>query len=232
MMRIKTFMISIVFLTLLFACEKDEKELTVKPKAEGVFVDNRTGIEYSWVRIGNLDWMVQNLSGTFDDIELGSVEPYYNTDESDDKQLEDIMGNMEKYGFLYTYEKALAAAPEGWRVATDEDWQQLEKALGMKDNELDQLGFRGSIQGELMQQGADGTGLHMQLGGYYGWFSESRGKCDYLGVYGFFWAASADENSEKAVYRKIVYNSPQVYRGTTLKIKRMSVRCVRDAQDK
>ena len=91
------------------------KELTVKPKAEGVFVDNRTGIEYSWVRIGNLDWMVQNLSGTFDDIELGSVEPYYNTDESDDKQLEDIMGNMEKYGFLYTYEKALAAAPEGWR---------------------------------------------------------------------------------------------------------------------
>ena len=70
------------------------------------------------------------------------------------------------FGGLYDYEAALAAVPAGWRLPTDDDWQNLEKALGMSISDLKQSGKRGSIQGELLQQGVEGTGINLQLSGY------------------------------------------------------------------
>lgn len=227
-MRIKIYLLGVILLTVFLGCEKDdEKELMVKPEAQGTFVDERDGQEYDWVRYAGLDWMVQNMVYGYGI----DAEPYYDLHDTDDKQIEDVLRNMEEYGLLYTYDKAMAAAPKGWRVATDEDWKQLEKALGMNDRELDLEGFRGSVQGELMQQDSVGTGLSMQLGGYFGHWGNYN-NANYFGVYGFFWVAS-EEDAEvaegNAIYRKISYNSSRIYRGTTLKKKRMSVRCVRDA---
>ena len=37
-------------------------------------------------------------------------------------------GYSEQYGFLYTYEAALRALPEGWRLPTDEDWKALDES--------------------------------------------------------------------------------------------------------
>ena len=53
--------------------------------------------------------------------------PYY---EAKDKWDDDLIGiddkelaiaDLETFGNLYTYEQALALAPEGWRLPTDED---------------------------------------------------------------------------------------------------------------
>ena len=63
---------------------------------------------------------------------------------------------------MYDYEAALAAIPEGWRLPTDDDWLKLEKALGMSISDLEQSGKRGSVQGELLQQGIEGTGINLQ----------------------------------------------------------------------
>jgi uncharacterized protein (TIGR02145 family) len=63
--------------------------------------------------------------------------PYY---EAKDKWDDDLIGiddkelaiaDLETFGNLYTYEQALALAPEGWRLPTDEDWQKLEQAMGI-----------------------------------------------------------------------------------------------------
>lgn len=43
----------------------------------------------------------------------------------------------ETYGLLYTYDAALAAIPEGWRLPSDADWKNLEKALGMTAEEVE-----------------------------------------------------------------------------------------------
>lgn len=227
-MKNKIYLFGILLLVLFCGCGKDDDEkISIKPEATGAFIDARDGHEYKWVRFGNLDWMAENMVYGVGDF----VEPYYNTEDTDDKQMEDFMHNMQIYGGLYTYEQALKAAPEGWRVATDEDWKNLEQALGMTSDELDREGFRGNVQGELMQQDSVGTGLHMQLGGFFNYYGTRR-LSDYMGVYGFFWAMSTEEGETSeldAVYRKISFDSPKVYRGTTLKVKQMSIRCVRDA---
>jgi uncharacterized protein (TIGR02145 family) len=60
--------------------------------------------------------------------------------------------NLGKGGYLYNYHAVInpsGLAPEGWRVATDEDYKQLEKYLGMPESELDENGFRGEYQGSV-----------------------------------------------------------------------------------
>ena len=87
-MKNKIYLFGIFLLLVFSACEKDEHEvISIKPEATGVFVDTRDGHEYKWVRLGNLDWMVENLVYGVGDF----VEPYYNIDDPDDKQMEDFM---------------------------------------------------------------------------------------------------------------------------------------------
>lgn len=59
-----------------------------------------------------------------------------------------------EYGYLYTYEAALAAVPEGWRLPSDEDWKKLEAALGMEQSQIDlDNSWRGINAGDYLKQG-------------------------------------------------------------------------------
>lgn len=49
-------------------------------------------------------------------IGLTAEEYFLNAEEEND-------GYAEKYGLLYTYDAALKALPDGWRLPTDEDWK-------------------------------------------------------------------------------------------------------------
>lgn len=214
------------------ACSDDETVISVQPAASGSFTDERDGTEYHWVRLGGLDWMAENLryvpeTGNFAP-DLTEPYPGYYDDGQDTLY-------YKLHGGLYDYETALAAVPEGWRLPTDEDWQALETALGMDAEELVTIGRRGSVQGELMQQGEEGTGLALELGGYY--ISDEDDArfmtvFTYESVYGFYWTATLDESKAEenfAYYRQIFYNSPQVERNSMTKLNLLSVRCVRDA---
>ena len=222
------------------ACNDDNQLPVVTPSASGTFTDERDGAEYGWIRLGNQEWMTSNLK---------YGEPYYeqeyeggfvdNVGEPQDvdtmEAAFDYEGDIEKNGNLYTWGQALEAAPAGWRLPTDEDWQALEAAVGMDAGELATVGKRGSVQGELMQQGEEGTGLALELGGYY--ISDEDDArfmtvFTYESVYGFYWTATLDESKAEenfAYYRQIFYNSPQVERNSMTKLNLLSVRCVRDA---
>ena len=72
----------------------------------------------------------------------------------------------ETYGLLYTYEAALQAVPEGWRLPTDEDWEKLERALGMAASELDKTNeWRGNREAALLKEGSEGIGFDVRYGG-------------------------------------------------------------------
>lgn len=59
-----------------------------------------------------------------------------------------------EYGYLYTYDAALAAVPEGWRLPSDEDWKKLEAALGMEQSQIDlDNSWRGINAGDYLKQG-------------------------------------------------------------------------------
>lgn len=225
-----SYMMACLLLCLAAACSDDNDSLpAVVPEAQGTFVDERDGHSYEWVRIGGLDWMCGNAAFNLEDeANCRFYVPYEDWEESDP---EDVMS--ERYGYLYTYQGALDAAPEGWRVPSDEDWQRLEKALGMSAAQAVQTEWRGAGVASLLIQQGNGTCLGLQYGGYY---TSYLGSYDphywYMGAYGFYWTSSQDKEKEGEYYfyRKISYHSNQVYRQSMEPVNNMlSVRFVRDA---
>lgn len=217
---------------LVTACGDDEDTTTpdVTPTTTGTFTDPRDNYEYHWVRIGGLDWMTENSH-----YDLGNENKckFYITYEAD--QARDYTDHTsKKYGFLYTLEGAKEAAPEGWRVPTDADWQTLEQALGMSEAQAEAREWRGTTQADLMRQKDTGTMLGLQMAGY---FTEHTimGTSGYrfMASYGFFWTQTKDpdKDGEYYFYRKLAYNSGRVYRQSMETTAQMlSVRFVRDAQ--
>lgn len=58
------------------------------------------------------------------------------------------------YGYLYSYDAALDAVPDGWRLPTDDDFKQLETALGLSADECDRIeAWRGSGLGTYLTSG-------------------------------------------------------------------------------
>lgn len=218
-----------LFLLSLIGCSDDDKSVAeILPAETGTFTDPRDGVEYKWVRSGDLDWMAENLRAEADSGVWRVYVDNYQTDEEKKMQEEQ---NFNKYGYWYDYKAALSAVPDGWRLPTDEDWQKLERQLNMPEEELNSMAWRGDGQGEMIQQH---TGLALLPGGFIDFVQLSYGveyKPGFIGFYGFFWTSSVDANAsgKQMIYRQIRYNSQQIGRFSTRQEKLMHVRCVRDA---
>lgn len=216
----------------LCGCGSDNDDVTppsVKPDATGTMTDVRDGQIYHWVRFGGRDWIVENSKYNTGD-ENCSI---YVTSQTigQDYGANDSL-TVKNYGYLYNYKGASEAAPDGWRLPSDDDWKSLEKALGMTADDTDGDGWRGTYQATLLQQGSDGTGLRLLLGGMEDANSTSfASHYLYMQAYGYYWTATgADATSSTAYIRKIQYNSPQVWRHSSSVKNMFSVRFVRDAQ--
>ena len=118
------------------SCSNDDNLPNIRPSATGEYTDARDGNTYQWVRLGKQEWMASNLKyGTlyYENEYDGPLADGY----GDPRQVIahglgfDFEVDFNEHGNLYTWEEALAACPEGWRLPTDEDWQNLETTLGM-----------------------------------------------------------------------------------------------------
>lgn len=122
-----------------------------------MFVDPRDGQVYNAMLVGKTLWMAHNLNYKAE----GSR--YYNNDAMMAKQ----------YGRLYSWEEA-AAAPPGWRLPGDEDWEALIKAYGTAKEAYEALIAGGS------------SGFEAQLGGY----ADNHENFDGLDSLGNYWSAT------------------------------------------
>ncbi|HJD75713.1 MAG TPA: fibrobacter succinogenes major paralogous domain-containing protein [Bacteroides reticulotermitis] len=213
------------------SCNDDHAELPViVPNASGTYLDARDGYEYHWVRIDGLDWMTESSHYKLDD----PTNCLYYVSYEDKDNYDPLDKWSAKYGFLYTQEGAQIAVPEGWRLPSDDDWKKLEKALGMSPAEADSYEWRGAVTGSLMQETSEGTRLNIQMAGYHtqNTIMMTSGY-RFMSAYGFYWTSTKDESKEGDFYfyRKLFYNSAQVYRQSMEpKANMLSVRFVRDAQ--
>jgi len=118
------------------------------------------GNEYQTIKIGKQWWMTENLR----------VIRYRNADsirhEPDDNEwpvltegaysIYDHHGaNIITYGLLYNWfavGDSRNIAPDGWHVATDDDWKELEVFLGIPESKLNDNQWRGTNEGEKLKE--------------------------------------------------------------------------------
>ncbi len=209
-------------------------------------VTDQDGNMYQTVKIGDQWWMAENLKVThyrngdaipkvtsnseWTDLSSGAYCAYDN-DES----------HAETYGYLYNWyavDDSRNIAPEGWRVPTDEDWKELEMALGMSQAEADGTGYRGSNEGSKLAGNAalwdDGdltnnsafgaSGFSALPGGYRIYFS---GIYTSIGVSARFWS-SLENYSGGAWHRTLNCHDSDIAHACSQQRHGYAVRCVRD----
>ena len=143
------------------------------------------------------------------------------------------------YGKHYNWYAAMdprGVCPEGWHVPADAEWKQLESALGVPPELLDNIGFRGGAQnagGKLKattlwltpNTGAtNSTGFsalpgglrHVDTGGFY-----------YLGWGGDWWSAT-EYGTNGAWRRNLYFTDGGIFRDANHKSYGFCVRCLRD----
>jgi len=97
----------------------------------GKFTDERDNNVYSYATIGNLDWMTENLRY------MGGV----------DFDSSPAMRGV--FGGYYTWDEAVNACPDGWRLPDGNDWLDLAKSQNAEAAENATDTFE-SISGKLM----------------------------------------------------------------------------------
>jgi len=219
------------------------------------------GNVYTTVVIGDLEWMVENLkvtkynngdaiptglsdadwSATFTNGRLGAYAVYPYTASGGLVNSEEEM--IETYGLLYNgfaVHDSRGLAPEGWRVATDEDYKELERAIGMSEEILDNVGNRGTSGDRFSLKlrsstdwaapGTDDVGFKALPAGV----RTADGPFNFFGDVGTgraaFWTSTDAPTSNTQGYRRLLQNgSPHsINRSLIPKREGQSVRCVRD----
>jgi uncharacterized protein (TIGR02145 family) len=203
------------------------------------------GNVYRTVLIGDQCWIVENLkvvhyrngdailhaadSGAWSGLAEGACCEYDNDS-----------GNVETYGRLYNWHAVTderGIAPEGWHVATDDEWKQLEVYLGMSRSEAESKGFREmaeDVGGKLKDTGTsqwispnasatNESGFSAMPGG----FRNYLGHFNNMGFNGYFWSSTAYDSLD--AWSRYLYNDNSgISRYHSNMQNGLSVRCVRD----
>lgn len=172
------------------------------------FIDERDGELYHTVKIGEQEWMSENLR-----YESANSMSYKN-DSADD----------EVFGRLYLIEEAVNVCPSGWHLPDESDWDKLLKFSG---NDTTTAG--GKLKSTEMWQSpnagaTDEYGFNALPAGYYDVQMEEfrlRGKN------ATFWTLPVND-STKSYYRSIYFDDAEIIRIQPYKEFAFSVRCVKD----
>jgi uncharacterized protein (TIGR02145 family) len=200
---------------------------------------------YKTVIIGFQCWMAENINiGTWistpqDQIDNETIEKYcYLNSET----------NCDTYGGLYKWNEAMnwvtdegaqGICPDGWHIATDEEWKILEGNIDSNypvgDSEWDDTGWRGSDAGGKMKEigtehwldpntgATNSSGFTGLPGGYFNHTGSWAG----ITTYTLLWT-STELDVNNAGYHGLTYSRTDVLRNFSYKIIGSSVRCLKD----
>jgi uncharacterized protein (TIGR02145 family) len=123
-------------------------------KSAGVYTDPRDGQSYKTIRIGNLEWMAENLNFKTEKVVriLGLISIKVKTS----WEYRDNANNQKKFGRLYSWEGAKNSCPPGWRLPTKGDWEGLYRCFGAERKRAYNLAIDGGA-----------TGFNALLGGHF-----------------------------------------------------------------
>ena len=180
------------------------------------FTDPRDGKVYKTVRIGDQDWMAENLAFKPD----SGIYCAYDFD----------LSNIETYGYLYDWETAMVVCPAGWHLPSIEEWNELKDYSGGSLDAGRELKTTGTIE--------DGTGLwhapNICSDNRIGFSAlpggnriSPHGNFEGQGSAGFWW--SATERFAGNAWSLVINNGiPHLANSYSYTDESNSVRCVRD----
>ena len=166
---------------------------------------------YAVVAIGNKYWMAENLRYAASDAMLNPNNP------------------SKEYGYLYDWNTAKTACPEGWHLASDADWKALEATLEMAEADLSILGARALMKLSSLKaltgwknenNGSNASSFSMFPAGRY-----QLDNFENLEDYAFFWTSTRNTGNE-SIGRYVFHSLDQINRTYIDHSMRLSCRCV------
>ncbi len=174
--KILAVLLIVIFIGVVFSVLRS----TVGWSCNDNFIDNRDGIVYKTTKIGEQCWIAENLN--------------YITPES--WCYNNRRENCDVYGRLYSNDAAQLSCPDGWKLPSDKDWEELETYLGMVSFDTGRPGWRISgdvgdkLKSSLNWDGSNSYGFggipggyRLKDGGFYG-----------LNIFGRWWTSTTKEN--------------------------------------
>nr|NQU91347.1 hypothetical protein [Bacteroidota bacterium] len=196
-----------------------------------------SGHTYHSVIIGKQCWMTENLNvGTMIDVSYSqtmnsTIEKYCY---SGVELICDVYGGLYQFGEMMQYsytEGAQGICPTGWHVPSDDEWKQMEMALGMSQLSADETGPRGTDEGKKMKStsgwynngnGTNSSGFNALPGGltYNELFSNMASE-------GYWWSSSRRLDWQPWT-RSLSYFDNKVDRDYANTLIGFSVRCLKN----
>jgi len=185
-------------------------------------IDSRDNKRYYYKTIAGTDWFKQNLAYE------GCGVPF-----SKEQRAIDLFGGY------YTYNEALTACPQGWRLPSEEDFYNLAKELGASEpmgseyagiakNLIVYAYFNDSAMWTYRKElkGDNKSGLCVFPCGFATVENDYYKFID-LGTYAAFW--TSDQEDSQGIYRYIYEKEDRLFKGVQSKDNfASSVRCVRN----
>ncbi len=193
-----------------------EIELFSKEKAT-TLVDSRDGKEYNITEINGITWMAENLNYSIPQSGSETFKQCY----------ADFQKNCKLYGALYSQEDVADVCPDGWKLPSENDWQELTDYVA--DNNVGLNGPGYSLKT------AYGWDTHPQGGGNdaYGFAALPAGTFD--GNQGFIensqagiWWSSQMNSNVLAETFKLNYENGYTVIGSANPGQMNSIRCIQD----
>ncbi len=224
--------ILMVFLTSGYSMRQEKSELsTITSKV----LKDYEGNQYATVKIGNQIWMAENLKSLH--YSNGTKIKNVSTYDNDEK-------NTASYGRLYTWQAVVnksGVCPTGWHVPTDAEWKDLERYLGMAEEDIEDTGWRDTesegvklkkfetdfLWIKYSKRGVNTSGFSAIPAGVH----TPKGKFMGLNKYADFWTGT-EFDSKKSWNRSLVWigfhpGKAKVYRNKSPKTWGFSIRCVK-----
>jgi len=205
------------------------------------------GNAYKAVHIGGQVWMAENLKVQHyrngDPIVLVVTNnPWsdWDTTERACCYYDNDYDNIATWGMLYNWGAAThpsGLAPDGWRVPTNEDFEELEIALGMDPQEAATLEWRGTDEGGKLKETGTAHWNSPNTGAtdYYKFRALAAGKrvtsnSPYREMYqtAYFWSSSSAPSDDSGMCVLLAYTSQQICRDERFKEDGFSVRCLKN----
>jgi len=190
----------------------------------GMWTDPRDNQTYKFAEVNGLEWMAENYNYPQDP---GTGSWYYGqSDRAVVQGGHPLETNEERkfYGRLYTWHTANRAIPDGWRLPTVEEIDDLENSLGGPLYALEEIVLGGE------------TGIDFNYAGYFDIVSSQdaalRNVFSNMESFGVFWTSNYNPNYDASTVEIVQANGDFLSEGSlSATYNAASVRYVRDVQN-